>query len=112
MWYQIKPSGAGGGRKKALLTARLDSAGQMSMSHAVADMLGTPDKVLVSVDPEAKQILLKPTTPTDSGGFALSGGGNSSYRLTIKEVARRWPHMAGEYTPRKSTSGVVFFLVE
>lgn len=106
-WIQIKPTGGGGGRDRRLVSARLDKGGQLSMSHAVADMLKC-EKVLVVVEPELKQILLKPTTPNDAGGFALSGGGNASHRLTCKQIATRWPDMIGEYTPRKSTGGVVF----
>jgi hypothetical protein len=106
-WIQIKPANGGGGRQSNIISARLDKGGQLSMSHAVADLLKC-EKVLVSVEPELKQILLKPTTPNDKGGFALSGGGNSSHRLTCKQISMRWPDMIGEYTPKKSTSGVVF----
>lgn len=107
-WVKITPRNAGGGRKRTLKTARLTTEGQLSMSHAVADMLGTPDRVLVEVEPEQSEIRLTPTTPDNSGGFTLSGGGNSSFRVRLIEVVQRWPKLIGDYTPRKMAAGVLF----
>lgn len=109
-WIRLVPANAGGGRPRDLKTARLDAHGQFSMSHAVADMLGTPARVLVEVEPELRQIRLTPTTPDNRGGFALSGGGNASYRVRMKEAITRWPDadLIGGYTPRKQAAAVVF----
>ena len=91
-----------------MLAARLDANGQFSMTHAVADMLGDPDRVTVEVDPDALQIRLRPTTPDDRGGYSLSGGGNASHRIRMAEAVRQWPALVGEYTPRKLAAGVLF----
>lgn len=109
-WFKMVPANTGGGRPRALLTARMDAQGQFSMSHAVADMLGCPERVIVEVEPELRQIRLTPTTPDNRGGFALSGGGNASYRVRAKEVLNRWPGagLIGDYQPRKQASAVVF----
>ena len=107
-WHKLKPQNTGGGRKRALVTARLDESGQFSMSHAVADMLGNPDRVLVEVEPDLKQIRLTPTTPTNEGGFALSGGGNASHRIRMRDAVTRWPEMVGHYQPRKYANAVLF----
>ena len=109
-WHKLVPANSGGGRKRDLRTARLDAHGQFSMSHAVADMLGAPDRVLVEVEPELRQIRLTPTTPDNQGGFALSGGGNASYRVRMKEALNRWPEIEGTYTPRKQAAAVIFTL--
>ena len=108
--HRIKPKNTGGGRKRSLISARLAADGQFSMSHAVADMLGTPARVLVDVDPAQRLIILTPTTPGDLGGFALSGGGNASYRIRIKDVLTRWPdaNLVAEYQPQKRINAVAF----
>lgn len=107
-WQKLIPAHTGGGRKREMIAARLDAAGQFSMTHAVADMLGDPDRVIVEVNPEERQIRLRPTTPDDRGGFSLSGGGNASHRIRIAEATKKWPELVGEYTPRKMASGVLF----
>jgi len=113
-WHKLVPANTGGGRTRALLSARLDAHGQFSMSHAVADMLGTPDRVIVEVEPELQQIRLTPTTPDNRGGFALSGGGNASYRVRMKEALTRWPDadLVGSYQPRKQANAVIFVRCE
>ena len=103
-WHKLIPNNTGGGRKRALLSARLDKTGQLFMTHAVADMLGDPDRVTVEVEPNENLIRLRPTTPDDKGSFALSGGGNTSHRVRIAEAVNAWPGLVGEYTPRKSAS--------
>lgn len=108
MWHKMVPANTGGGRKRALKTARMGADGQFSMSHAVADMLGSPDKVIVEVEPDLQQIRLTPTTPDNRGGYTLSGGGNASYRIRAKEIVNRWPHLVGEYEPRKHANALVF----
>lgn len=107
-WQRLIPTNVGGGRKRTMLAARLDATGQLSMTHAVADLLGNPSRVTVEVEPELRQIRLRPTTPQDRGGWAFSGGGNASYRIRIAEAAKKWPQLIGEYTPTKLASGVLF----
>ena len=111
-WHKLIPANTGGGRKREMIAARLDANGQFSMTHAVADMLGDPDRVIVEVNPEERQIRMRPTTPDDKGAFRLSGGGNASHRIRIAEAARKWPELVGEYMPRKMASGVLFEMKE
>jgi hypothetical protein len=77
------------------------------MTHLVADMLGAPERVIVDVEPGIKQIRLTPATPDNSGAFALSGGGNASYRVKITDATRQWPQLVGEYTPQKYANGIL-----
>lgn len=111
-WYKIIPANSGGGRKRALIAVRLDNSGQLSMTHAVAEMLGTPDKVSVEVEPNLRQIRLRPTTPDDRGAFAFSGGGNASYRIRIAEATKKYPQLIGEYRPNRQLGAVLFQRVE
>lgn len=69
-------------------------------------MLGYPDRVLLTVDPDAKRMRLTPTTPDNGGGFSLSGGGNIPHRIMCKGVVKRWPVMAAEYTVQRIAGGV------
>lgn len=111
-WIKLIPATAGGGRKPVQLAARLNAGGQFSMTHAVAEMLGNPERVIVEVDPQAKMIRLTPTTPDSKGAFALSGGGNASYRLTMREAMRKYPQLVGEYKPKKQTGAVLFEMID
>jgi len=56
-----------------------------------------PPKVILQVHPGQVRLRLRPTTPSDQGGFALSGGGNAQYRLTCKSLDK-WPQFVGRYT--------------
>lgn len=108
-WIRLVPKNLGGGRRATIKSARMTHDGQFSMSHLVSrSMLGSPDRVLVEVEPDKCQIRMVPTTPTDAGGFSLSGGGNSSARVYLRDALDRWPHLVGEYEPRKLASGVLF----
>lgn len=107
-WQRIQPSNVGGGRKAVALTAHVNNTGQFTMSHGVALMLGTPARVLVEIDVEALAIRITPTTPDMKGAFTLSGGGNASYRFSMRDAAGRYPELIGSYTPRKQAGAVVF----
>ena len=112
MWHKLIPANTGGGRTRALISAQMDKHGQFSITHAVADMLGNAHRVIVEVEPDLKQIRLTPTTPDNTGGFTLSGGGNSPHRIRAKEILNKWPNMIGKYQPRKQASAVLFVLVD
>lgn len=107
-WIKLVPANSGGGRKPTQLAARLNDSGQFSITHAVAELLVNPDRVLVEIDPDAQSIRLTPTTPGSKGAFALSGGGNASYRFTMREAMAKYPQMVGEYQPRKQAGAVLF----
>ena len=108
MWIKLVPANGGGGRQPVKVAARLNPSGQFSMTHAVAKMLGDPERVIVEVDPDAQAIRLTPTTPDSKAGFALSGGGDASHRLSLREAATKYPQLHGEYTPRKQAGAVLF----
>ena len=111
-WHRIVPANTGGGRTRAQLSANMDQHGQFSITHAVTDMLGNPERVIVEVEPELEQIRLTPTTPDNRGGFRLSGGGNSPSRIRAKEILSKWPQMEGKYQPRKQVAAVLFVKVK
>lgn len=106
-WFDLKPgSGSSTGRQRLPPAAKLSTDGQLVLNHAASEMLGNPDRVLVSVNPGQQAIRLRPTTPSDTGGFALSGGGNAQCRISLREATKKWPVMIGEYQVRKSANGV------
>lgn len=107
-WIRLIPANAGGGRQPVKIACRLNQSGQFSMTHAVAKMLGEPDRVIVEIDPEAEWIRLTPTTPDSKTGFALSGGGDASYRIAMREAVKKYPQLYGEYTPTKQANSVLF----
>ena len=111
-WQRIVPSNSGGGRKATALTAQVNESGQFTMSHAVAQMLGTPDRVIVEIDPEAVAIRLTPTTPDMQGAFTLSGGGNASYRFTMREASNKYPQLIGRYKPKKIAGSMLFIKIK
>lgn len=107
-WFQLKPAAAPGpGRKRLPPAAKLTDGGQLVLNHAASDLLGNPERVLVRINPGQQAIRLAPTTPDDTGGFALSGGGNAQCRISLREVAGKWPVLAGEYSVSRATSGIL-----
>lgn len=107
-WIKLVPANTGGGRQPIKIACRLNPNGQFSMTHAVAKMLGEPERVIIEIDPDAQMIRLTPTTPDSKAGFALSGGGDASHRLSMRAAAEKYPQLAGEYTPRKQAGAVLF----
>jgi hypothetical protein len=105
-WHTIKPTNTGGGRQRTTPAAKLYESGQLTINAAAGELLGYPDRVLLTVDPDAKRMRLTPTTPDNAGGFSLSGGGNTPHRIRCTEVVRRWPSLAGDYTVQRIAGGV------
>lgn len=107
-WFNIRPgSNSGSGRQRLAPAAKLRADGQLVLNHAASEMLGNPDRVLVRVNPGQRVIRLQPTTPSDTGGFALSGGGNAQCRISLREATKKWPHMVGDYRVSKGAQGVL-----
>lgn len=111
-WINLRPTNSGGGRRPSEPTAKLYESGQLTLSHATTALLGDPAKVRVRYEPDLQVIRLEPTTPSDNGGFSLSGGGNSPHRIGAKAMANAHPQMIGEYTAVKITGGVELRKVE
>jgi hypothetical protein len=111
-WIKIIAANSGGGAKRGKLSATLTPDGQFSITHAVTDLLGDPDRVIVEVEPDLQQIRLTPTVPDHKGAYALSGGGLSPRRFRSKEIVTRWPNLVGKYQPRKQAAALVFVKVE
>lgn len=109
-WKRIVPINTGGsGRSRKEPAAILYQSGQLVLNHAAADKLGNPSQILVDIEPEAERIRLAPTTPDDTGGFSLSGGGNTQRRITAKQIVRDYPQMIGKYGVRKIKSGIELY---
>lgn len=96
------------GRKSEKPTAKLGENGLLSLNVATVKLLGEPDMVLVECDFDAKTFWLQPTTPTDLGGWSLSGGGNTTYRIRLAAYADKFnkASMPGEYTVGKEARTV------
>lgn len=96
------------GRKSTTPTAKLGENGLLSLNVATVKLLGEPDMVLVEVDFDAKTLWLQPTTPTDAGGWSLSGGGNTTYRVRLAAYADKFKaaSMFGEYRVSKEARTV------
>jgi len=75
-------------------------------------MIGTPDRIRVRFEDERCEIHIVPASPGDVGSFALSGGGNTSYRITMRSAVQRWPQAVGEYNIGKYQSGILLRKVE
>ena len=106
-WFNLRPgAGGGSGRQRLPPAAKLNSDGQLVLNHAASELLGSPDRVLVRLNPGRQEIRLQPTTPSDSGGFALSGGGNAQCRISLREATKKWPHMLGEYRASRMAQGI------
>ncbi|MCB0132560.1 MAG: hypothetical protein KDD78_16980 [Caldilineaceae bacterium] len=106
-WKQIVPQNSGGGRKRKQPAATLYKSGQLVLNHAAADLLGTPPRVILEVSTTSPAIRLRPTTAGDSGGFALSGGGNSQWRLMCKNLVRDHPDLCGPLGVSKAAHGLL-----
>lgn len=107
-WLEFKPGGSGGsGRQRLAPAAKVGTDGIMVLNHAASELLGNPARVLVGVNPFQRKFRLKPTTPDDAGGFALSGGGNAQSRISIKEIINKYPLLAGTYRVGKAASGIM-----
>lgn len=111
-WINLRPANLGGGRKPTKPTAKLYESGQLTISHATCAMLGNPAKIRVRYEPDLQRIELTPTTPTDNGGFSLSGGGNSPHRIGAKAMTNANPQMIGDYIAAKIAGGVELRKVE
>lgn len=106
-WINLQPLRAGGtGRPRGAATAIVYQGGDLTITHNSKALLGTPDRVRISYDPDAERIRLMPTTPGDVGGFALSGGGNSPYRASVRQMVKDHPNMVGHYNTVKTARGI------
>lgn len=106
-WFNLRPrSGSGSGRERLPPAAKLISGGQLVLNHAASELLGNPDRVLVRYNPGQAIITLQPTTPTDTGSYALSGGGNAQCRISVRDLVNDWPLLCGDYRVSKAQSGV------
>ena len=105
-WQQLIPTNTGGGRQSKTPSAKLSETGAFVLNLAAVKLLGEPAKVLVHLNAEERRIRLTPTTPENRGGFALSGGGNSSYRIGLKQVVAAHPEMVGSYRIVKIAGGI------
>ena len=92
-WQRLRPANTGGGRKQDKPAARLIDGGQFVLNH-------------VEVNVEERRIRLLPTTPGNAGGFALSGGGNSPHRISLRQFAGQHPEMAGDYSVVRIAGGI------
>lgn len=105
-WTRIIPKNAGGGGWRSDPAATLYPSGQLTLTAAAVEMLGSPARVIVEANAEALAIRLTPTTPDDAGGFSLSGGGNSPARIGCRDMRNRFPDLVGKYTVHKLKGGI------
>lgn len=105
-WINLRPVNTGGGLLVGNATGKVYASGQLTLSHATCAMLGEPDKLRVSYEPELRLIRLVPTTPDDKGGFSLAGGGNSPHRFSSRQMISSHPDMIGDYIAVKIAGGV------
>lgn len=108
-WKLIVPANTRStGRKAIKRTASLGESGLLALPpHIVVEMLGEPVAVRIEADTEAKTLRLTPTTPDDSNGWKVSGGGQTTYRVRLAAFIGQAPQMAGEYTASKAVQSVV-----
>lgn len=113
MRNKLTPLNTGGGRKPAPPTARVavhSGDAKLYLSAAAVQMLGAPPKVIVEWEEDNFiGLWITPSTPNDTGAFALSGGGNSMYRVSLSHfvLQQEHPEFIGDYTVAKSKSGIL-----
>lgn len=107
-WKQLIPAAVGGRPEgKQLPTAKLGENGHLSLNSATVKLLGATEKILVFVDTVEHQIKLEPATLTDRGGWTLTGGGNTTYQITVRQLATNHPSMIGGYRVTKQARSIV-----
>ena len=112
-WKQIVPSASGGRPEgKQSPTARLGENGHLSLNSATVKLLGATEKALIFVDTATHEIKLEPATLTDKGGWTLTGGGNTTHRVTLKQLVASHPSMVGEYRVTKQARSIVLVKTE
>lgn len=105
-WRPITPRNTGGGRPHGPPTARLYESGQLTVSLAAAEMIGSPARVRIEYDTEAERLRIYPAAPGDAGSWALSGGGNSPRRVNMRIWTRAHQEYVGQFSVRKIAQGI------
>ena len=108
-WEQVVPDQTwrGGERKRPEPAAKFGENGHLSLNAETVKALGASKPVKVFIDTGKSQIKLEPTTESDLGGWALTGGGNTSFRITLKKVILKYPDLAGEYRVTKQAGAIL-----
>lgn len=71
-----KPAGRGGAGKRHPPAAKLTADGMLTLNHEAVELLGSPPRILMSVNPRQGRIYLRPATPGNyEGAYSLAGGG-------------------------------------
>lgn len=108
---QYKPGNRGGGRPKEPPAATLTKDGMIVLNHEAVELLGSPARVLVALNPRLGRIFIRPTTPTNTqGGYSLAGGGNSPHRIGARQIVKDYPLLAGKYKVGKASEGIVLVI--
>lgn len=98
----------GPGRPATKRTATLSTSGALALPPSiVVEMLGDPEVVRVEADTDKQTIWLTPTTPDDTNGWKIVGGGQTTYSLRLKAFVNDSPEMCGEYAASKGAQAVL-----
>lgn len=108
-----KPAGRGGAGKRHPPAAKLTADGMLTLNHEAVELLGSPPRILMSVNPRQGRIYLRPATPGNyEGAYSLAGGGNSPHRISARSLIRDYPLLASAYRVGKSAEGIVLVIAE
>jgi hypothetical protein len=106
-WHTLKPARTGGGgRRKAPPAASISAGGLLLVNHAAVILLGEPERVTIQINLDEIRMRLIPLPPEATGGWSLSGGGNSQYRVMLRLLPQQYPQMIGAYTVHKTSKGI------
>lgn len=104
-WIELTPINTGGGKHRKPPAARVYASGELILNHAATDLINAPSgRVRIQYNPQAERVRLIPSTFDGANSFALSGGGNSQHRLSVKQMVRHCPEMIGDYRAVKLTA--------
>ena len=97
-FVQVLPVNSGGGVKRQPPGGKLHASGQLTLNHAAADLLELPDRVLVEYAIGQHALRLSLAMNTDTGAFAVTGGGNTQNKIKVQAFVKANAGYVGDYT--------------
>ena len=95
-WRKIIPNNRGGSRPPGPPKCTVYANGVVVLNSSLLEMLGEPAIIQPFISDDTKEIKL---VPNDKSGYALSGGGGTMARFTMKSEVSKSEWLIGTYVP-------------